>query len=290
VLLVSTAIVALVTLWQFPSGGKRAVMTLGDETINPNYLAATLVLPAVAAAGLAAGRGGMGWWRWLALAPIALALLLTGSRGGGIALAGGLLIMAAPRRGVGVRIAACALVLAVLLPAIVPQATLDRVWGRYATVEQDRLSGRMDIWRVAFAMAEDRPLQGTAYGGFQDAFYRYMILAPVDPYWARAHSRGNRAAHNIYVSALAELGVPGIVLLVSALAAHGRGLWRARRVAERRRLDGVSVLTLSLLGVFATMLLFGTTIDLLTTKAPWVWLGAMQAATTFVPTARTTRA
>ena len=61
-------------------------------------------------------------------------------------------------------------------------------------------------------------------------------------------------------------------------------------MAERRRLDGVSVLTLSLLGVFATMLLFGTTIDLLTTKAPWVWLGAMQAATTFVPAARTTRA
>ena len=96
---------------------------------------------------------------------------------------GGLLLVAALRRRVGVRLAVGAVGLAVLLPVVVPQATMDRLTSRYSAAEEDRLSGRMDIWRVAVAMAEDRPLQGQAYGGFPDAFYHYMLTADVDPYF-----------------------------------------------------------------------------------------------------------
>ena len=58
-------------------------------------------------------------------------------------------------------------------------------------------------------MMADRPLHGTAFGGFQDTFYQYMLETPVDPHFALIHSRGNRAPHNIYLSTLAELGLIG---------------------------------------------------------------------------------
>jgi O-antigen ligase len=183
------------------------------------------------------------------------------------------------RRHVGVRLAIGAMLLAIVLPAMVPQATMDRLTSRYSAAEQDRLSGRMDIWRVAMAMVEDKPLQGQAYGGFPDAFYQYMLTAKVDPEFGRMHSRGNRAAHNIYLGTLAELGVVGVVLLVAAFLAHWRGLWRARIGALRRGDDATARLALALLGVYASVLIFGATLDLMSTKSTWIWLALIEAVT-----------
>jgi O-antigen ligase len=277
VLLLSTVAVAVIVLVNFPAGTHRATFDLFGRSVNPNFVAGILVFPAVAAVGLGTTRGPWGWWRLACVIPIALALFLTGSRGGGIALAGGVVLIGALRRRVGFAAVALAVGLVVLLPFVVPQATADRMWSRYSNAEQDRLSGRMDIWRVAFAMAGDRPIEGASFGAFSEEFYRYMLTADVDPYFARAHSRGNRAAHNIYVKALAELGVIGVTLLAAALWAHARGLWRARAVALRRRDDAQARLALALLGVFASLVIFAATLDLLETKAPWMWLAMMQA-------------
>jgi len=279
VLLASTAIVAVLMLGEVNPAGHRLTFTFGGETVNANYVAATLVFPAVAAVALGSAGGAWGWWRFAAVAPIAIALFLTGSRGGAVALIGGLLVVAAVRRRVGVRLAIGGVLLATVLPLMVPQATMDKLTSRYSAAEEDRLSGRMDIWRVAMAMVEDRPLQGQAYGGFADAFYQYMLTAKVDPEFGRMHSRGNRAAHNIYLGTLAELGIVGIVLLGAALLAHWRGLWRARLAALRRGDETTARLALALLGVFASVLIFGATIDLLGTKATWIWLATMEAVT-----------
>jgi O-antigen ligase len=283
VLLLSTVAVALLVLWSFPMGTHRARLEMLGHTVNPNFVAGILVFPAVAAVGLGSTRSAWGWWRLVCVVPIALALFLTGSRGGGIAFAGGLVLIALLRRRVGFGVAALAIGIAVLLPVVVPQVTADRMWSRYSNVEQDRLSGRMDIWRVALAMAGDRPIEGAAFGAFSDTFYRYMLTADVDPYFARAHSRGNRAAHNIYLKALAELGIVGLVLLVAALWAHARGLWRARAAAFRRGDEAQLRLVLALLGVLGSLVLFASTLDVLETKAPWMWLGMMQAVICMTP-------
>ena len=267
VLLASTALVALLMLGEVNPAGHRLTFTFGGETVNANFVAATLVFPAVAAVALGPAGGVWGWWRFVAVAPIAIALFLTGSRGGAAALVGGLLIVAAVRRRVGVRLAIGAMLLAVVLPAMVPQATMDKLTSRYSAAEEDRLSGRTDIWRVAMAMVEDKPLQGQAYGGFTDAFYQYMLTAKVDPEFGRLHSRGNRAAHNIYLGTLAELGVVGVGLLVAALFAHWRGLWRARLGALRRGDEATARLVLALLGVYASILIFGATPARATTSA-----------------------
>jgi O-antigen ligase len=284
VLLISTAALATVLLVTgMGTGGRRITFSFGGAPINPNYLSAILVYPAVAAVGLGVGRGLAGWWRLAAAAPIMLTVVLSGSRGGGIALAGGLAVVAFLRPRVGLWAAAGAVGLVLLLPLVVPKSNVDRLYERYAAAEQDRLSGRMDIWRVALAMVEDSPLTGTAIGGFKDAFYQYMLTAPIDPYFARIHSRGNRAAHNIYIGTLAELGLVGFALLTAALLAHARGLWRARRAARRAADDGTVRLTVAMLGVFGSLLLFGSTIDLLATKVPWILLAAMQAVVLLAP-------
>lgn len=278
VMLGAALVLALLVLWELPPGAaKRATFTFAGTSIDPNFLAATLVFPAVAAIGVGTTAGAWGWWRLAAMVPIVLAVFLTGSRGGGVALVGGLVVIGALRRRIGLGVAALAVVVTLAISTMVPDRAVDKLLTRYSSAEQDRLSGRMDIWRVALAMAGDKPLQGTGYGGFSDAFYHYMITAPVDPYFARAHSRGNRASHNIYLGTLAELGVVGVVLLVAALFLHGRALWRARVAALRRRDETMARLTLALLGVFTSLVIYGSTLDLLATKAPWVWLALMQA-------------
>jgi len=279
VLLVSTAAVAVLMLGEVNPEGHRLTFTFLGETVNANFVAATLVFPAVAAIAMGPAGGAWGWWRFVAVAPIAIALFLTGSRGGAFALVGGLLIVAALRRRVGVRLAIGAILLATILPVMVPERTMDRLTSRYSAAEEDRLSGRMDIWRVAMAMVEDKPLQGQAYGGFADAFYQYMLTAKVDPEFGRMHSRGNRAAHNIYLGTLAELGVVGVLLLGAALLAHARGLWRTRVRALRCGDEATARLALALIGVFASVLIFGATLDLLGSKSTWIWLAAMEAIT-----------
>src|SRR4029450_7480313 len=57
-------------LWQLPHGGEaleRATFAYGDQSFNPNYLAAALVLPAVAAAALGRTEGAFGWRRSAAI-------------------------------------------------------------------------------------------------------------------------------------------------------------------------------------------------------------------------------
>src|SRR6185436_12221568 len=60
VLLASTAVVALLVLFQMSPDSKRATLTFAGDKLNSNYLAATLVFPAIAALGLGS-RGGSTW-------------------------------------------------------------------------------------------------------------------------------------------------------------------------------------------------------------------------------------
>jgi len=278
-LLLSTTVLSLFVLVQNEgSGAGRAVLHVGDYSTNPNALAVQLALSAVASLAFRARHTTLGWWRLAAVVPIGLAVLATGSRGGALAAGAGLVTLAVVRPRVGVRALAALALVALLLPAVVPGTMLARMRARWEATEEDRLSGRLDIWRVGLAMIEDRPVQGTGFAGFRDAFYEYMIETSVDPRFALIHSRGNRAAHNLYVCTFAELGLAGGALLVFALAAHGRSVWQLHRAARQVGHSHAEDVALALLAALATLVTAGFNTDILLPKTPWLLLGAMQGA------------
>lgn len=69
-------------------------------------------------------------------------------------------------------------------------------------------SGRYQYWQTALAAFEDDPLGGLGAGGFQS-------------YWDRNGSTDfvARHAHSVYFETLAELGVPGLLVLASFIVA-----------------------------------------------------------------------
>ena len=176
------------------------------------------------------------------------------------------------------RVLAALALVTLLLPAVLPGGAIDILRARWEASGDDRLSGRLDIWRVGLAMMADRPLHGTGFGGFQDAFYQYMLETPVDPHFALIHSRGNRAPHNIYLSTFAELGLIGGTLLTLALAAHARALWQLRRAARQVGHDQAEDIALALLATPGHPAGGGLHGDLLLEKTPWLLLAIMQGA------------
>jgi len=279
VLLLSTTVLSIWVLVENErSGAARAVLHFGEYSTNPNTLAVQLALSAVASLAFRARRVTLGWWRSAALVPIGLAVLATGSRGGALAAGAGLVTLAVVRPRIGVRALAALALVALLLPAVLPGTTLARMHERWEATEEDRLSGRVDIWSVGLAMIADRPLQGTGFAGFREAFYEYMLETQVDPRFGLMHSRGNRAAHNLYVCTFAELGLAGGALLVFALAAHGRRVRQLRRAAAEVGHDQAEDVSLALLAALATLLVAGLNEDVLLAKTPWLLLGAMQGA------------
>jgi O-Antigen ligase len=80
-------------------------------------------------------------------------------------------------------------------------------------------SDRYDLWRVALDDAEDDPLLGDGGGGYQFSYLRHRELA-----FQQVHD-----AHSIELETLAEFGVPGLILLLTALAAAGAGAVGVRR-------------------------------------------------------------
>jgi O-antigen ligase len=278
VLLLATTVLAVMVLAQAAGGAGRAVLRYGEYEVNPNFLAAQLAVPAAAALAFRARHAPFGWWRVVAVVPIVLALVGTGSRGGALAFAAGLVTLAIGRPRLGARALAALGVVALLLPTMLPGDTLHLLRHRWEEASDDRLSGRLDIWRVGLAMIADRPLHGTGFAGFRDAFYEYMLETPVDPRFALIHSRGNRVAHNIYLSTLAELGLAGGALFGLALAAHARTVWQLRRAAMQVGDDEAEDVALALLAALVTLLVAGFCTELLLSKTPWFLLAAIQGA------------
>jgi O-antigen ligase len=278
VLLAGTAVLAVLTLVQLGPGTARATLSYGDQTFQPNALAAALAVPALAALALRARTGPLGAWRLAALVPIVPALIATGSRGGMLSLAVGMAVIACCRPRLGLRTAGALAVVLLFAPFVIPADVVTRAEERWAGAAEDRLSGRLDIWRVGIAMVADRPLQGTGFFGFRDAFYEYMLETPVDPHFALVHSRGNRAAHNVYLATVAELGLAGGALLVVALGAHARLLWQLRRAAHRVGNEEAEDVATALLAMVGAVIVAGAGTDLLLTKTPWLLLGSAQGA------------
>jgi O-antigen ligase len=224
-LLIGVALAAVI-LWRFAGGWQAA---LDPEAGKVHHQLAGLAL--AIAAGLAAVRAAEARSRaralcWLLLVgALAVAALLPGGRtallalGLGVALAPALRLLLDDRRGAGAAwLAAClgALLLFLLLLALRPEEaeglrTLERLTGEAAGLE-----ARLGLWLAALDWAGRAAPLGLGTGGF-----------------AIAAGHGERRGlypHNHALEALAEAGLPGLLLWLAAFAG---GLGAAIRLLRR---------------------------------------------------------
>jgi O-antigen ligase len=173
------------------------------------------------------------WWRiaaCLAIGPMTVTFIRSGSRGGFIALiAVGLFFLFRYRS-----IATGWRVLGIVMGCVLfTAASSDVYWERMRTMlnsEQDynRTSpqGRIQIWKRGIGYMLANPIVGVGAGNFGSAEGR---LSPL----ARLQERGIgvkwMAPHNSYVQIGAELGIPGLLFFVGFLVAIYRALGRVER-------------------------------------------------------------
>jgi hypothetical protein len=124
-----------------------------------------------------------------------------------------------PRRAATASLAAVATIGLVGAVAVGP-ALADRVWTSFQQRDETEsvsdpaqrlgnLSGiRSELWAVGLDAFRDHPLHGTGGGTYEFVWNRDA-----------RHDSPVRDAHSLYVETLAERGLPGLLLLVAALAA-----------------------------------------------------------------------
>ena len=171
-------------------------------------------------------------------------LILTGARGSWIAATAGLLMPLAWALKRGARsvlglAAAAALLLALALVVVCvlhPGTAANlaaRITGSF-TDSTGSMSYRMLGWRLSLRMIADRPLLGSGPGTFRILFLPTLAdsLAGRDPLSHYFLTEKMNEAHNEFLQAAVDTGLPGLALLLLTLACIFRGLLRRLRGAD----------------------------------------------------------
>lgn len=226
-------------LWILDYRYFRAFGSFGQPNPFGAFMGMTLPLALGAAFGafsMAVQQHSTARRRWLVLAGvlgvsaalISVGLAVSWSRGAwlGFGAALGVLILLAPRRvwiGVVMGVGCASVVLLATLSGSLPSALL----ARFSDFAQD-LTGFQDVrgvpisdanyavverlahWQAALSMADESPLFGVGFGGYEAAYGRHALVN-----WQLALGH----AHNYYLNVLAETGLVGLLAYV--------GMWFA---------------------------------------------------------------
>jgi O-antigen ligase len=269
-----------------------------------NALASILGMAGVAAVGLVAGIGRRrGVLLLSGVAVVAIALVLTFSRGGylavpiGIAVAG--VVLAAggvpaavralmPRLAIG--LGAAALVVAALVVTSPPaREFVGRVVGRVTSipnVAETSNRSHLDLWEVGIRIAAEHPILGTGPDTYVLLFpqYRDEVLTP-DRAAIMAKFRPE-SAHNVYISTAAGSGIPSLIAYLVVIAASLLAVFRA----ARREIPTTTRLALA--GLAGAAVIHLVTDGFMTGEPSsaavfWIFLGgAVGLAERHLPTAR----
>jgi O-antigen ligase len=159
--------------------------------------------------------------RWFNMAYVPAALLaiaLTASRTASVTAvvvyAFGLWLLT--RRGVSNRVlvAACvAIITLTAVPFVVPENSLARIATTREEALEGTMHGRVTIWKSGLETVAERPLVGHGTASFESA-----------------QRIGGKAAHNVFISVLVELGIIGLLLYVATWLLVALGALRLSKV------------------------------------------------------------
>jgi hypothetical protein len=224
------------------------------QGFHPNVAGAAiswLVLPAVALAAWAHDRRVRTGAALTALL-LALVLLLSQSRGAWLAVAAALLAMPLLRYRRWWLVVAGALAVAAASALIFGVGLMPGLLFPVAAAEEttvNTMPGRLELWTRALFMLRDFGLVGVGPGQFEQIA---LVLYP--PFFTGL--QGNFFhAHNFYLQAAIDFGVPGLVALVALLLGGGACI-----VAATRRWATIAIADRPLAalasGVFGSLLVF----------------------------------
>jgi O-antigen ligase len=180
---------------------------------------------------------------WGASAVMLAGSLASLSRAGVVApLFGALAMGIVAWRGNGWRAAGAVAVLAAGLGASFVLLPSDALIARFvASGDELSAEGRLALWRESLGVARAFPVFGCGMGGYESAFLRYKVSAPMV---------SDDHAHNDYLQFLIELGVAGFAIGALLIGSVVRRAWRA---AARRGDAESRFLAIACIGAFAAI-------------------------------------
>jgi O-antigen ligase len=196
---------------------------------NPDDVGSYLVTPTIAAAALALIQPTRRVW-----AMVAFGVLFSATMAGPLtsiaATSTGLMVMLVLWRGRRAVLPLSALLAVILVAAVLYAPFSSRITQVIALVRSGNynsaVSGRATPFLAAWEMAKDRPLLGMGPGCFAWQYYEYKLkVESKHPQLLTAYARTFNfgEAHNDHLQVLAETGLFGYVLFISALILLGRG-------------------------------------------------------------------
>lgn len=241
--------------------------------INANQLGGLLIIGTVFAVILGARRDRPGVLRalWLMCACFCgLALAFTLSRGALVGMAVSVLVapfVIGQGRRLAVVAASGVVVVTVILAILVfvPAESVARLTGDSSG------SGRTDIWQVGLRMVADNPVSGVGAGNFAQNNVRYLLQPGVitdDRYIVDVP----KVPHNIYLQALAELGIVGLALFLGVIGFALRSGLRAARNFGRAHDRNAELLARGLVIATIGFLSFEFFSSQMYSKAMWLLL------------------
>jgi O-antigen ligase len=259
------------------AGGGRLEGGVGD----PNTFAAVLVPSLIVSAFWLVGARRALARAALAVAALVLvvAIVLTGSRGGLVALGvcfAAALVFAGPVRAKATMVMALAAsVMVVYFVFFAPPAALQRI----THFTSGGGSGRTDLWSVAGEMVKAHPVLGVGAGNFQ-------VLEPQYAYSRLDLPRVDlivdtpKIVHNTYLQVLTELGAVGFavfgILVVGILRIAVDAVRRTSRAGPRDLEILSRGLLIGVLGYFAAIVFFTAFQE----KTMWFVLGVVLSLST----------
>ncbi len=220
--------------WQW-LGTERPGGTFYNPNFTAGFLAAAIFLTLGWMYAPSSPSSRRGWARVFLPAAIvsfmAVGIVLTGSRGGMLALVCGSMVLIAGRN-----------ILYLLLPAgaglaglvVYPNPWIERIVNLSQT---DVFAySRLSIWKSALEMMREYPLFGIGLGQYK--YYSSRFAFPVESHWAR-YSRVAETPHSEYLQVGAEMGVTGVVIFLAGtacLVVFSLTLLRNRSASDRWRI------------------------------------------------------
>jgi O-antigen ligase len=276
--LAGTAVTAVWGLVSTPSSDPAVQFRVASTVGNANVLATVLVSGLALALGAAAALRRSTPLRAGALGVAGLCLLtlvFTGSRSGVVSVVVVLIvaILVAGRWRAQVLVASLSVALAavVLFAALAPSDIKQRIAATTPGQLPDT-EGRLTLWAVAWRMVEDQPLRGVGLGSFQTSSVHY-VLQPGPLTRSDQVIDTPKVTHNIYLQALAETGVVGLVLFIAVLGFPIACALRAARNFERLGDSEMEIMARALVAALAGVLAADFFASEQFSKLLWLLLG-----------------